>query len=280
MSAKRQSPDANESESNRSATEQAPNLREPARSDDFIIKVFDRDCRKHRLNWTRLLQIAPETCLNRLFDLDGEANIRTQVKDCPGWFMNALCSYVNDTRKDAMFMVEEEHAEAVVRIFNNLRWVPSEHEIAINPMLVSLLHKASESFDVTGAGRLIELSRTAASLCLELIKEISAVPSRLQIPEAHMRRITLSTRDHLGVAIDNLACRLYRTVKLLGPYALDPSGDGTYRFSARPKEPSSTFLSIECHIYDVQAGKEGGRFHVSYTLDISLYEDAQIENPF
>lgn len=281
MASKRKNSSDKSSDSKHNAKEKQANLREPAGEDDCFIKVFDCDGQRHRLNWTRLLQLAPETCFYRLFALGGEQIRRHQWAACPGWFMRALCTYVDSLDLDAVFTVPGEYeAAATVKILNNLCWQREKRDIALHPALSSMLAGIITGPYSPAERQLDDLKRTAANLSLRLLEKSSALPLRVEVIDGKTTCLALSTDDNGGPVWDSLVRRLYRTLKLMGPAAFDPDGDCTYRFKAPLFDSDNTRVTVEGEVKNVKTSPEYARFRVSYDLLIRHHESDKIENPF
>lgn len=280
MPAKRKSSAAAPPPKNLKAKEKEVELREPVSESDIIISVSDREARIHRLNWTRLRQIAPHTAFHRVFSAQGEQVYQHQYVHAKPWFMQALCSYVNSERSDAMFGVAPEHEAATVKILNNLCWAPGPNEIVLTPALRVAFDAGPLSAPAIRECKIHELKTAAAKMVLALIEKGGTVPGMLTLSDRGRCYLTLSTAQCEDRARAVLISRLYYVLKQLGPAAMDPDSGFRHHIKARVVDALGISVTVDAAFFHIQTSKERERFSIAYEVEVRHYESASIMNPF
>lgn len=220
---------------------------------DITIKVYSVEETKHFLNWTKLIAIAPKTCFYRAFNTDGETVRTKQFYSYPGWFMNALCSYVDAcaSGKEEKFTVEPLYANDAARIFYDLLYIDCEGEISVDDWMADALAFINPEWRDRAIEKLEGLKEKAAKIALGLVE---SVPDECphSIVAIDMVHAELSTNVSNFQYANNVR-RLYYIVKLLGPYAFN---GGLFPYAVTSKVYSHA-CKVELRIYHVETSNSG-----------------------
>lgn len=89
--------------------------------EDLLVFVAGSDCCRHILNWTTLIERAPESCIRRMFSGMKHEPARSSIVSAPGWFVAQIAAWSQRFGPTRLYFPPERMAEAA-EILSRAGW--------------------------------------------------------------------------------------------------------------------------------------------------------------